>query len=142
MSFKHLVFAAFSTVILATTFSDSPLGKNAFAQTQYQSQSTTIDISSSELKDSYWLNIYSSDNARIQGEVKLDGKVIQSLNSASTTINIAPYLNQGQNEVIISGNYSPTNASVTVELNSKTDKVTQQTGGNGLINQILIIEVQ
>lgn len=27
MSFKHLVFAAFSTVILATTFSDSPLGK-------------------------------------------------------------------------------------------------------------------
>ncbi len=142
MTFKHLVFAATSTVILATTFPSMPLGQNADAQAQYQSQSTMINISSDELKSSYWLSIYSSNNVQIKGEVKLDGRVIQPLNSSSTMINLSPYLNRGQHQVRIRGNYAPVNSLVTVELSGENNEITQQTGGSGLLNQVLIIQVQ
>lgn len=142
MNFKHLAFATCSTMILASNLPSTPLEINVLAQVNRQIQSARIDVSLNELNSPYWLSIYATNTANLKGEVRLDGNVIQSLNSPSTIINLSPYLSRGEHQVIIRGNYAPTDSSVTVELRGKNNQVTQQTGGNGLINQVLMIKVQ
>lgn len=142
MSLKHLAFAAFSTVMLSTMLSSMPQGTNAIAQVQQQTQETTINLSANDLKSPYWLSIRTPNATKVQGQIKLNGKVIQSLNDQNTQINLSSYLSVGINEITITGNYYPAQASVTVELNGNNNNITQQTSGSGSLNQSLRVEVR
>ncbi len=107
-------------------------------------QETTVSLDAVELKQPYLLKITISDinTELIAGEIKLDNRVIKSLNNSHIEINLSPLLSTGIHKVEISGKYRPANSTVKVELLGSQTQVSQETSGSGTINQILIINVR
>jgi hypothetical protein len=142
MNLKNLAFAVISPMILWVTLSSLPQENYVVAQMQESTQVTSIDLSFNDLNKPLWLTIRVSNGARIQGQIKLDGRVIQSLNSQETKVNLSSYLKRGQQEISVTGSYSPIQSSVMIELNGENNQVSQQSSGNGSLNQVLIIGVR
>lgn len=77
----------------------------------------------------------------LQGQVLLNGKVIEQLNLTGTKLNLSSQLKVGRNQLIITGKYAPVDATVRIHLEGLNTQVDQQTEGNGTLNQTLILEV-
>ncbi|MEM8779636.1 MAG: hypothetical protein AAGF26_12340 [Cyanobacteria bacterium P01_G01_bin.49] len=142
MSFKSLALAAFSTVVLSTMVSGLPQEMDAIAQNQISVQSTSIDLESSELNQPLWLSINALNGANLQGQIKLNGRMIQRINGSETQVNLSNYLSRGEHQLMVTGSYYPSHSSVIIELNSNTTQVSQQTSGTGSLNQQLTIGVR
>lgn len=142
MSFKSFALAACSTVILSTMVSGFPQEIDAIAQSQTSIQSTSIDLDAQDLNQPLWLSVRGLDGAKIQGQIKLDGRVIRGLSGSGTQINLSDYLSRGYHEITVTGNYSPSHSSVMIELNGGGTQVNQQTSGTGSLNQQLSIGVR
>ncbi|MEA5510357.1 hypothetical protein VB715_11335 [Crocosphaera sp. UHCC 0190] len=112
------------------------------AQAQSSIQSTSIEINANELSQPLWLTIRTSNEANLQGQIKLNGQVIQGLSGQGSQVNLSNYLRRGEQEIVITGNYSPADASVMIELNGNNTQVSQQTSGNGFLNQQIRIGVR
>lgn len=145
MDAHYLGIAAVSSLLLAisslSTVQPSP-ANFLTAQVQQQMQVTTYQINAVTLKRPCWLSVRTSNFTSIQGRITLNGRVINSLKNTNTRLDLARYLKVGKNTITISGNYYPADDSVTVEFDSRDIRLQQQTGGNGRLNQILILEVK
>jgi hypothetical protein len=108
-----------------------------------QTQKTAIHLSAVELKKPLMLRIGSAQLlTRATGEIRVNGQLLKKLNRSTTQIDLAPKLKLGKNTVAVSGQYSPANAAIDIELVSPNSHVSQKTAGSGTINQILAIEIQ
>jgi hypothetical protein len=108
-----------------------------------QMQETGINLSATDLKRPHILSVSTSQSVtQITGDIKLNGKPIKKLSRNSTRIDLAPSLKIGKNIVAVSGRYSPASTSINVEFTGPNNHISQQMGGNGTINQVLVIKVQ
>jgi len=107
-----------------------------------QQQKTAINLSSANLRAPHTLSVSTPANTRLVGQITVNGVVVKNFNSHQTAINLSPYLSKGTKTVQISGNYKPASSSVRIEFFSPGTKVSQQTGGNGIVRQTLIITVR
>lgn len=112
-------------------------------EVKQQTQETSINIDASDLRYPHFLRVNVSQSVtQLQGQIKLDGKLIKTLSDRSTQINLSPYLSQGTNVLKISGQYFPPDAAIAVEFTGPHTQISQQTSGSGSLNQTLIIEVR
>lgn len=93
MLFQYLLFAILPVLFLATSYPESHKASTLFevALIQSQTQISTVQIPREALKNSLILSIASLD-ARLQGRVLLNGKVIRTLRNSQNKFNLAPYL--------------------------------------------------
>lgn len=106
-------------------------------------QTSSISIPSSDLGQPNILKISAeAANARLNGEILIDGKTVKTLQNNSTTVNLSPLLSKGRHIVEVLGNYNPTNSAVSVEFSGSSSQISQQMSGNGQFRQKLIIDVQ
>jgi hypothetical protein len=118
------------------------LFKQAAALSQ-QLQETRINLNSVDLKQPNLLNINLSQSTRyMTGEVKLNGKLIKKLSQNSAQVDLAPALKRGSNRVTVFGKYSPASASISLDFSGPHNQISQQMAGSGLIQVVLLIEVQ
>ncbi len=142
MYFKPLALATFFTVILSGMVSGFPQDIGSIAQSQTSVQSTSINLSASELNQPLWLTIKALNGANLQGQIKLNGQVIQGLQGTNAQVNLSNYLSPGNHEIAVTGNYSPAQGSVIIEVNGNGTQISQQTRGTGILNQQLNMEVE
>lgn len=115
---------------------------NSFSQS-YQKQQTTVNVSSSDLDKPHVLSISASQQeTQLTGEISLNGQLIKSFTGNHNVLDLSPYLTLGRQIVSISGNYTPSHASVKIELTGKTTHISQETGGSGELQQQLIFNVK
>ncbi len=152
MNIKSLVMvASFASVLAATMVLPQTLiqvnNNNSYSQPeQVQSaniSSSTISIDAADLEQPHILSV-SIPRGYLEGKIELNGRVLSQLTDRDrdTRIDLSPHLSRGRNVIKISGTYNPERAKVTVELAGSQSQVTQQTAGNGKLNQIIILEVQ
>ena len=142
MSLKPLVLATILTGVLLGMVSGSPQEIKAIPPSSISIQSSSINLNISELNQPLFLEIQGLNGASIQGEVKLNGQVIKTLQGTSNQVNLSNYLHLGNHQITVQGTYYPTQGSVLIELKGNQTQVTQQTSGNGLLNQQLNMEVR
>ncbi|MDJ0658702.1 MAG: hypothetical protein QNJ42_04350 [Crocosphaera sp.] len=142
MSLKPLALAGLLTIILSSMVSGFPQDIVAVAQFQTSIQSSSINLNASELNQPLWLEIKALNGANLQGHVKLNGQVIKTLQGHHNQVNLSNYLGRGNHEITVKGNYYPSRGSVMIELKGNETQITQQTSGNGLLNQQLNMEVR
>ena len=145
MKIKTLALSTLYTTIL--TASVPVMAHNSILvdakQAKQQTQQTTINLSLANLRSPHILKISTPTTAtQLNGEIQLNGRFIGNLRNNSTQINLSPSLTQGRHTLKISGNYIPSSSSVMIELTGLNTQVSQQTGGSGYINQIIIIDVR
>jgi hypothetical protein len=104
-------------------------------------QRNSLSISSANLKQPHILKI-NSPNGKVQGEIKINGKVVKRFNQNKLELNLSPYLSRGQQKVEVSGRYNPATASVTLEMKSSGNEISQQDSGSGILNYVLDLNVQ
>jgi hypothetical protein len=107
-----------------------------------QQQKTAINIDINNLSSPCILSITPAGYTQLVGKISVNGVVIQNLNKNQASVNLSPLLSTGINYIEISGNYKPAQDSVRIEFAGPGTKVTQETGGNGILRQTLIIAVQ
>ncbi|MDJ0730942.1 MAG: hypothetical protein QNJ33_13205 [Crocosphaera sp.] len=142
MSLKPLVLATVLTGILFGMVSGFPQEINVIAQSSRSIQSSFVNLNVSELNQPLWLEIQGLNGAKVQGQVKLNGQVIQTLQGSSNQVNLSNYLRRGNYQITLQGNYYPSQGSVLIQLKGNQTQLTQQTSGNGLLNQQLNMEVR
>lgn len=145
---KHFSSVAIALLVTFSSILTEPslfgrVNRSVFANTSYQVQETTVFVNSDDLREPYQLTIKaSSSGAYLSGYIACNGQIIQRLNNRGTPLNLSPYLRQGHNHLSIVGQYSPTVASINVELIGPSNQVSQSTSGSGKLNQSIFLEVQ
>jgi hypothetical protein len=117
-----------------TSFRNQQSGNSSF-------QRSTLSLQSANLNQPHILKI-NSTGTQLQGQIKINGKVVKELDNNQSEINLSPYLSTGQQKVEISANYTPLSAAVNVEVNGSGTNISQQTGGNGSLNYKLDLTIQ
>lgn len=107
----------------------------------FQHQRTAISLNQENLKAAHILSITTTGQPQLVGTITVNGVVVKTINNAEVSINLSPYLSTGTNYIEVSGNYKPANDAVQIKFSGPGTKVTQQTGGNGILRQTLIIAV-
>jgi hypothetical protein len=144
MKFKIFFLAISYTLVLAASVpvKIQANGVADAAEIKQQNQETWVSLSSNALSKPHFLRINTlRTGTQISGKIKLDGKYIKKLDG-DIEINLAPFLTPGKHAIDITGTYHPSSDSVRVEFIGPATQVSQQTGGNGDINQTIIIEVE
>lgn len=108
---------------------------------QQQIQETTISLNVADLNEPHILTINSS-GSKLNGEIKLNGKVIETISKKETEIDLSSQLKKGKNIIEISGNYTPNSSLISVEFITPVNELFQEVGGSGEIHQKIIIDVQ
>ena len=126
-----------SKVNLRNSASTSRQSMNSF-----QEQKVTININSSNLERPHVLNISSNRASQLTGEVTVNGVVVKKFNEEQNSIDLSPYLSKGRKTVRISGSYKPVQSSVQIGFSGPGVQVSQQTSGEGVLRQTLILNVQ
>ena len=145
MNLKQILTAIYYSGVVAISMYTGVQNWALAAPTQLNvtTQTTVINLSSDELKESYVLKISGSRyNSQLTGNIKLNGLIIAKLTDNSTQINLSPLLNKGKNTVDIIGNYTPITSIFKVELIGVNTQVTQENTGNGNIENTLIVYVE
>jgi len=93
------------------------------------------------LKQPHILKI-STNATQLRGQIKLNGRLLQSLKTSGNQINLSPYLKVGRQVLEISGQYSPRHASVKIEFLGKNTQIRQETQGNSYLEQKFMINVR
>ena len=107
---------------------------------QVSYQENTISLNSDELQQPLYLKITAAKNTKLFGKILLEDKAIANLKD-NLTINLSGLLKPGKNIISITGNYEPKSNSVSVKLQGENTQSTTSTGGNGILQQKLIINV-
>ncbi|AFZ37514.1 hypothetical protein Sta7437_4037 [Stanieria cyanosphaera PCC 7437] len=115
--------------------------RNQTVNTSVQQNSTTITLDSRNLSSSHYLKII-TNSTKITGTITVNDRKLISLNSSETSLDLAPRLVKGMNTIEIVGNYSPSNANVTIQFSGVGNSITQQSSGSGILQHKLIINVR
>ncbi|MGK7915026.1 MAG: hypothetical protein AB4038_05685 [Prochloraceae cyanobacterium] len=129
-----------ATLVLPQTLIHLKDDANDFWENE-QFQETTINVNAANLRQPHILTV-SSSTSSLNGQIKLNGRVLKNIRNRGMSMNLSPHLRSGENIIEISGNYSPANSSVQLKFIGPNTQVNQQTGGSGEINQVLIIYVE
>jgi hypothetical protein len=143
INLKLLLLAISYTVVLAASV-PVEVEPSFFDDAQVrgeQLQETAVTLSLDELRQPHFLKINAlNSKTQLTGQIEIDGKFFQRFDR-DLKINLSPYLTSGKHTIHISGRYHPIDDSIQIELIGAKSHVTQETGGNGNLNQILIIDV-
>ncbi|OKH44240.1 hypothetical protein NIES2101_28720 [Calothrix sp. HK-06] len=138
LSYSQINFEASSDSGATQTFTST----NASTQSNSASvQRNSLSLSAANLKQPQILKI-NAPSARLQGEISINGKVVQRLNDSSSKLDLSPYLSVGQQKIEISAQYSPSTAAVSVEIQGSGNNISQQTSGSGTLNYTLDLDIQ
>jgi len=109
-----------------------------------QRQISTISLNSSALRQPHILrvSIYTASRQLTRGQIKVDSRVVRSLGSNETEINLSPFLSKGRHTIEVLANNCPVNSSLQVEFSGPRTQVNQQTVCRGAIAQTLIVNVR
>jgi hypothetical protein len=131
-----------SLAFVVTLLFFHPIDRPGLKTVAQSMQMSTISLQQQGLKTPCLLSILpSSAITNLQGKVLLNGKIIDRLNTTEKNLDLSSQLKRGSNRLIITGKYFPMDSTVSIHLQGLNTKVNQQTGGNGLLNQMLVIEV-
>lgn len=114
---------------------------NRTVNTSVQQNSTSITLDSRNLSSSHYLKVI-TNSQKITGTITVNNRKLISLNNPETSLDLAPRLVKGINTIEIAGNYSPSNANVTIQFSGIGNTVTQQSSGSGILQHKLIIDVR
>jgi hypothetical protein len=109
--------------------------------TSIQQQSTRITVDSRNLSRSHYLKVITSGQ-NLTGTITVNKRQRSKLTPPETALDLAPYLTKGTNVIEIYGDYSPNNASITLQFFGAGNSVSQQSSGSGTLNHQLIIDVR
>ncbi len=131
-----------SLAFVVTLLFFHPIDRPGLQTVAQSMQMSTISLQQQGLKTPCLLSILpSSAITNLQGKVLLNGKIIDRLNTTEKNLDLSSQLKRGSNQLIITGKYFPVDSTVSIHLQGLNTEVNQQTGGNGLLNQMLVIEV-
>ncbi len=113
-------------------------------QSSSSSQSGVLEINldSANLGQPYILSISATSGTQLTGQITINGTVVKDLKDNSVEIDVSPLLSKGTQTIKITGNYQSLESSVEIKLSGPGIEVSQQTSGNGIIDQTLIVNVQ
>ncbi len=118
--------------------SQSVYSRQSRRSTLSQTEETTgITVDSDQLLA---LEVWGDRGTYINAEIVIDGTVVETIRGNYTAIDLSSYLNPGKNEIEITGNYTPANSSIYVELTGDRNTVRHETRGTGRLNQTLILD--
>jgi hypothetical protein len=146
MSIRTLVLvASFSSIVATTMVLPQTLihmnNKESSSEKKQPVQQAAITLNAANLKKPHILKVSSLTDS-IEGQIKLNGKLVELLGDRHTWIELSSVLQKGKNVIEIAANYRPAKSTVTVELTGPNTQVSQQTGGSGKINQVILIDVR
>lgn len=121
---------------------DLTTGKMRISNLKESKQETIITFSLDELKQDCFLKIIADKSVKLRGDIKINGKLIQKITNYQTQIPICQLLQKGKNIVEISGSYTPNTSSIKVEFTGSNTETSQESSGNGYIQNTLIIYVE
>ncbi len=131
-----------SLAFVVTLLFFHPIDRPGLQTVAQSMQMSTISLQKEGLKTPCLLSIFpSSTITNFQGQVSLNGKIIDLLNTTGNTLDLSSQLKRGNNRLIITGKYFPVDSTVSIHLQGLNTEINQQTGGNGLLNQMFVIEV-
>ena len=131
-----------SLAFLVTLLFFHPIDRPGLQTVAQSMQMSTISLQKQGLKTPCLLSILpSSAITNLQGKISLNGKTINQLNTTEKTLDLSSQLKPGSNQLIITGKYFPSDSTISIHLKGLNTEIHQQTGGNGLLNQMLVIEV-
>ncbi|MEY2914719.1 MAG: hypothetical protein RLZZ184_4028, partial [Cyanobacteriota bacterium] len=113
-----------------------------FANSHYlkdSKQETTINLNEDDLKENLLLKINTANN--FSGNIKLNGKNIKKIEGNSTEISLLKLLQKGKNIIEINGVDKSIGSTLRVELIGANTQISQESGGSGDIQHILVIYV-
>jgi hypothetical protein len=106
-----------------------------------QHQTTILNIDATKLRTPHILRVSVPAGTKLTGKILINGKVIKSLAQQGTAVNLSPYLFKGKNTIEILGHYTPAQSAPQVNFSGLGTQVSQQSGGNGILKQTLVINV-
>ena len=111
-----------------------------------QIQFTRVGIELADLKRPHILRVGALMNQTVvpmtRVEVKLNGKVIKTIQNSSLELDLAPMMTTGRYEVAVSGTTAQTDATISLNFSGINTQVNQQSSGSGEIEQRMIINVR
>jgi len=96
---------------------------------------TRLDINANQLNQSHRLTITGTG---LSGAVRLNGRVLTTLRSNGTSINLAPYLSRGRHNLTISG---PARGNVQMTFTGPGINLIHQASGSNWMDMELTLEV-
>lgn len=126
----------------SNSFTYSRTFTNAKSLNSFVQQTTAISLDATALKTPYILSVKATGTTELIGQIAVNGKAIAKLQGSQVSLNLSSYLSQGINQVEISGNYKPKTSSVKIQFSGSDTLATQQVGGNGQLQQTLIIKIR
>jgi hypothetical protein len=118
-----------------------PHGTNRIARS-YSVQKTSFGLERKDLRDPYTLTVRPLGGAtQLKGTIKLNGRPLKVLGKGGSKLNLSPYLRKGVQRLEIVGSYRPASASVEIAIEGPAAETIQEMGGNGIINQVIQIDV-
>lgn len=106
-----------------------------------QHQTTILNIDATKLRTPHILRVSAPAGTKLTGKILINGKVIKLLGQQGAAVNLSPYLFKGKNTIEILGHYTPTQSAPQVTFSGLGTQVSQQSGGNGILKQTLVINV-
>jgi hypothetical protein len=106
-----------------------------------QIQSTTVRIDRADLRQPQILRVQGSRNMA-QVDVKINGKLVKSIENGSIELNLAPMMMAGSNQVEIFGTSPDIDDTISMSFIGTNTNVNQQSSGYGSIRKLLVINVQ
>ncbi|MCT7976673.1 hypothetical protein [Laspinema olomoucense] len=131
--FGWIIFPIDRPVLLSQSAYSRQSRRSTLSQTQ---ETTGITVDSDPLA----LEVWGDRGTYINAEIVIDGKVVETIRGNYTAINLSSYLNPGTNEIEITGNYTPANSNIYVELTGDRNMVRHETSGTGRLNQTLLLD--
>ncbi len=116
--------------------------KAAAVSSSQTTHSTTTGSQPNRSSQPYRLTVETSGRS-LNAELRIDGRIIKTLTSASETIELSAYLSTaGQHTIEILGTYMPATATAEILLVGPGTQISQQVSGQGTLRQTLGIVVR
>jgi hypothetical protein len=141
MNIKQIVNMTFCATILILSMPVF-MPNLVFANSHYlkdSKQETTINLNEDDLKENLLLKINTANN--FAGNIKVNGKNIKKIEGNSTEISLLKLLKKGKNIIEINGVDKSIGSTLRVELIGANTQISQESGGSGDIQHILVIYV-
>jgi len=131
-----------SLAFIVTLLFFHPIDRPGLQTVAQSVQMSTISLQKERSKTPCLLSIFSSSAiTNLQGQVSLNGKIIDQLDTTENTLDLSSQLKRASNQLIITGKYFPLDSTVSIHLQGFNTKINQQTSGSGLLNQTFVIEI-
>jgi hypothetical protein len=141
--------AVIATLVTSNAFAPNTLHASQISTSVMQQstdseqvQRTTIELSTTDLKANHVLKVSAPLDTKLNGKITINGRVVKQFGNQGTAINLSPYLSRGRQTIEVSGRYMPVDSLVELTFSGPETQVSQQTGGDGVVKQTLVIDIR